>query len=91
MSITTLKRCAIACALVAAAAGLSACGDGVTTYTAPDVPVQPPVTPPPVVTLGFIDFIIAKVATMLDTEEPSSIDALTATMPEDTEPVAVSL
>jgi hypothetical protein len=91
MSIKTMKRIALVCALAASAAGLSGCGG--TDYTPPpaDVPA-PPVTPvPPPVAQSFIEFVMAKVSTMLDTEEPTDIAAITATTPDDTEPVAVTM
>jgi hypothetical protein len=83
MSKLKIKRGALGAAALAAAAGLAACGGGAD-YTPPAADVAP-------VGDTFLNFIVGKAATMLDTEEAIVLDGITATMPEDTEPVAVSM
>ncbi|RJG09578.1 hypothetical protein [Massilia cavernae] len=49
----------------------------------------PAPTPPAVVVDSFFTIVAARVASLLDQDEPVAIDTITATAPEDTEPEAV--
>lgn len=84
MSTTLLPRLARGAALCAVLA-LGACGGGL---DKPE-PDQPPGggTPPPVAANdSFFDYVLARVNSLIDNEEPASIDGVPVTTPEDTEP-----
>lgn len=78
--------------LVGATLMLGACGSNDPDPVVPPPVVTPPVvvTPPPVAVDAFVTQVTTTAATPLDVNEPASIDALVATMPEDTEPAPVS-
>lgn len=85
------RRGALAAALVCTALALSACGGDSKT---PHVNLPPGGggggTPPPVASDSFFDYVLARVNTMLDHDEPAAIDSVTETRPEDTEPKPLS-
>ncbi len=87
------KRLGFATAALAAALLLTACGsDNDDHEPAPAPPATPAPTPapPPVSTVdAFFTFVAARVAAMLDTDEPVAIDTVTVTSPDNTEPEAV--
>ena len=83
-------------AMVIAAGGLlAACGSGEKyvpqVVPTPSTPTPPtvPVTPPAPVIDSFFSFVLARVAALLDGDEPVAIDAVAVTTPENTEPEAV--
>ena len=83
-----LARGVTACAALCAVLALTACGGGLDKPEAG----QPPSgeTPPPVAANdSFFDYVLARVNTLIDSEEPAAIDAVTETKPEDTEPKPV--
>lgn len=81
------RRLRAAALALACAAALAACGG-----SHHDRPNPPPTggggttTPPPVATDSFFSAVLARVASLLDNDEPVAIDAVTATAPENTEP-----
>lgn len=82
---TAARRPFAALALVALAALLGACHHN-------DDDHRPPATetpPPPVATDAFITYVSQQVATQSDTAEPLSTDGVSATTPENTEPLPV--
>jgi hypothetical protein len=82
---TMARRPFAALALVALAALLGACHHN-------DDDRPPPVAetpPPPVATDAFITYVSQQVATQSDSAEPLSIDGVSATAPDTTEPVPV--
>lgn len=82
---TMAPRPFAALALVALAALLGACHHN-------DDDRPPPVAetpPPPVATDAFIAYVSQQVATQSDSTEPLSTDGVSATAPEDAEPVPV--
>jgi hypothetical protein len=82
---TMARRPFAALALVALAALLGACHHN-------DDDRPPPVTetpPPPVATDAFIAYVSQQVATQSDSAEPLSTDGVSATAPEDAEPLPV--
>ena len=88
--------------VLVAVAALAGCG-GSDDYKAPPVdttvptppapPVTPPVNPPPPVSMvdTFFAYVSNLVGSMLDNDEPASIDAATVTAPENTEPEPVAV
>ena len=81
------RRGALAAALVCTALALGACGGDSKT---PHVNLPPGGgTPPQVASDSFFDYVLARVNTMLDNDEPAAIDGVTETRPEDTEPKPV--
>lgn len=84
-------RLAFAAAALAASFLLAGCGsdndDGRSTAAPPGAPVNAPTPVPPMD--AFIAFVKAQIASMLDTTEPVSIDSVTETTPETTEPEPV--
>lgn len=83
------RRGALAAAAVCAALALSACGgDSKTTFSEPP-PVGGTPVPPPVASDSFFDYVLARVTALIDNEEPASIDGVTETKPENTEPAPV--
>lgn len=85
------RRLRGAALMLATAAVLSACGgsnDRPHEVVTPPPPVQNP--PPPVVsTDSFFALVLARIGSLLDTDEPVPTDAITATAPETTEPEPV--
>jgi hypothetical protein len=74
-------------ATLCAALALSACGgshhrDGQDGQSGTD-------KPPVVANDSFFDYVMARVGALIDNEEPASIDGVTETKPEDTEPKPV--
>ncbi|HEY0489114.1 MAG TPA: hypothetical protein VGD30_06325 [Telluria sp.] len=81
-------RLAFAAAALAASFLLAGCGSD----NDDDRSTPPPTAPAPAPTPpmdAFIAFVKAQVASMLDTTEPVSIDSVTATTPDNTEPEPV--
>jgi hypothetical protein len=90
MSLSHLPRLPLAAAALCAALALSACGGD---HNAPRVELPPTggtPTPPPVASDSFFDYVMARVNALIDNEEPASIDAVTETKPENTEPAPVN-
>ena len=87
MSIPLLlrKRGPIAAAALCTVLALAACGGDSKT---PHVQLPPGGTPttPPVASDSLFEYVLARVNAMLDNDEPASIDGVTETKPEDTEP-----
>lgn len=76
-------RVAALCTVLA----LSACGgDSKTTFSEPPPPTGGTPAPPPVASDSFFDYVLARVNALIDNEEPASIDGVTETKPDDTEP-----
>jgi hypothetical protein len=75
--------------LVSLALLLGACGGS--NDRDPVATTPPPVgtTPPPVSTDTFFQTVMARVASLLDNDEPVAIDAIPLTVPETTEPEPV--
>jgi hypothetical protein len=84
------KRGALLAAAFGTALVLSACGgssnDSPGTGTPP---VAGTPTTPPFASDSFFDYVSARAYSLLEVEEPESIDAVTETKPEDTEPKPV--
>ncbi len=83
-----IPRMRNAALLLSAALLLAACGgsndrDPVTT------PPPTGTTPPPVSTDTFFQTVLARVASLLDNDEPIAIDPIPVTAPETTEPEPV--
>ncbi len=75
-------RVAALCTVLA----LTACGgDSKTTFSEPP-PTGGTPAPPPMASDSFFDYVLARVNSLLDNEEPASIDGVTETKPDDTEP-----
>ena len=84
------KRGALLAAALCSALALSACG-GDSKTPRPDLPSGGgTTTPPPVASDSFFDYVMARVNALIDNEEPASIDGVTETKPENTEPQPVS-
>ena len=84
------RRLRTAALALAAALALGACGGS------NDRVHEPPPTgggttppPPPVASDSFFAQVVARVAALLDNDEPVAIDAATPTTPENTEPEPV--
>ena len=75
--------------LLSAALLLAACGGS--NDRDPVATTPPPVgtTPPPVSTDTFFQTVMARVASLLDNDEPVAIDSFPVTAPETTEPEPV--
>jgi hypothetical protein len=94
---TTLRGLSLA-AMAGIVVALAACGshndNDNNGMTKPSSPSAPPVavtpTPPPAMLDAFIASVMQLVATQDDTSEPISTDTVTATMPEDNEPLALT-
>ena len=83
------KRAAAFAAVLCTALALSACGgDSKTTFSEPP-PAGGTPPPPPVASDSFFDYVLARVNALIDNEEPASIDGVTETRPENTEPQPV--
>jgi hypothetical protein len=79
------RLCRLAAALPLALA-LAACGSS--HHDNPTTPTTP-TTPPVSMTDAFITYVTQQVASLSETAEPASTDGVTATAPENTEPVPV--
>jgi len=87
-SLSRLARGAALCAALCTTFALTACG-GLDKPEA-DAPPGGGTTPPPVAANdSFFDYVMARVSALIDNEEPASIDGVTETKPEDTEPKPV--
>ena len=75
--------------LVSLALLLGACSDNDERAHAPAPPPPTGTVPPPQATDSFFALVFARVASLLDNEEPVAIDAATVTTPENTEPEPV--
>lgn len=84
------KRLGFIAAALAAGVLLTACGDS-HDHSEPPAPAPAPTpTPTPVPVIdSFFAYVSARVASLLDTDEPIDIDAVPVTTPENTEPEAV--
>lgn len=81
-----LPRGALRAAALCTVLALSACGgDSKTTYSEPPATGGTPV-PPVAASDSFFDYVLARVNALIDNEEPASIDAVTETRPDNTEP-----
>ncbi|QOY93794.1 hypothetical protein IM543_19995 [Massilia sp. UMI-21] len=83
---STIHRMRNGALLVSLALLLGACGGS---NEREHVSTPPPPTgtnPPPPAADSFFSLVAARVASLLDNEEPGSIDGITPTTPEDTEP-----
>jgi len=89
MSYSLSPRLPLAAAALCAALALSACGGG---HKAPQVDLPPSggSGTTPVASDSFFDYVLARVGSLIDNEEPASIDSVTETKPENTEPAAVN-
>ena len=86
---STIPRTRNAALLVAVALLLGACG-GSDDHKPPTVTPPPTgTTPPPVSTDTFFQTVLARVASLLDNEEPIAVDPSPVTVPETTEPEPV--
>ena len=84
------RRPRAAAVALAAAIALAACGGSNDRVHEPGPGgggTTPP--PPPVAGDSFFAQVLARVASLLDNDEPVAIDAITATTPENTEPEPV--
>lgn len=91
MSTSLSSRLPLVAAALCTALVLSACGgsDKAPNVTLPPTTGTPPGTTP-VSSDSFFDFVLARVNSLIDNEEPASIDGVTESKPENTEPVAVN-
>lgn len=90
MSTSLSPRLPLVAAALCAALALSACGGD---HKAPQVNLPPSGGTPgttPVASDSFFDYVLARVNALIDNEEPASIDSVTETKPENTEPAPVS-
>lgn len=86
------KRPGFATAALAAALLLSACGsdnDDRHDPAPPPAPAPGPTPAPAPAVDAFFAFVLARVSSLLDTDEPVAIDAVTVTTPDNTEPEAL--
>lgn len=86
---STIHRMRTSALLVSLALLLGACSDN---DERKHVVAPPPPTgtvPPPPTADSFFTLVAARVASLLDNDEPVAVDALTATTPENTEPEPV--
>lgn len=88
---STLHRMRTGALLVSLSLMLGACGSSNDRDHVAETPMPPPTgtNPPPAATDSFFALVAARVASLLDNEEPVAIDAITATTPENTEPEPV--
>lgn len=75
--------------LLSAALLLTACGGSNDRDPVATTPPPTSTTPPPVSTDTFFQTVLARVASLLDNDEPVAIDAIPVTVPETTEPEPV--
>lgn len=84
------KRGSLAVALLCATLALTGCGSSSNDNPPPQAPPGGGTPmPPPVATDSFFAYVMARVGSLLDNDEPESIDAVTETKPENTEPEPV--
>lgn len=84
-----IPRTRNAALLVAVALFLGACGGSDNDKsTVPPPPTG--TTPPPVASDTFIDTVRARIASLLETDEPIAVETIPVTSPETTEPEPVS-
>ena len=89
------KRGALLAAALCTALALSACGGGSDSPRSETPPTggtptgSTPPTSPPFASDSFFDYVSARVYALIDNGEPESIDGVTETKPEDTEPKPV--
>lgn len=81
------KRLGFAAAALAAGLLLTACGSDNDDRHEPAPSPAPAPAPAPVD--AFFAFVSARVASLLDSDEPVAIDSVTVTTPDNTEPEAV--
>lgn len=86
---STIHRTRNAALLVSLALLLGACSDNDERAHAPAPPPPTGTVPPPPVADSFFTLVAARVASLLDNDEPVAVDAATATTPENTEPEPV--
>lgn len=88
---STLHRMRTGALLVSLSLMLGACGSSNDRDHVAETPPPPPTgtNPPPAATDSFFALVAARVASLLDNDEPVAIDAITATTPENTEPEPV--
>lgn len=87
---STLHRMRTGALLVSLALMLGACGSSNDRDHVAETPPPPTGTnPPPAATDSFFALVAARVASLLDNDEPVAIDAINATTPENTEPEPV--
>ena len=89
-SIISSSRVPKAALLLSVALFLSACG-GSNDRDTPAVTPPPPTgtTPPPVASDTFFQTVLARVSSLLDNDEPISIETIPVTSPENSEPEPV--
>lgn len=80
---TWRKRAGAVAAALATGLLLAAC------HSSHETRSPPPSTPPAPVVDSFFTYVSARVASLLDADEPIAIDAVAATAPDDTEPEPV--
>ncbi|KFI08966.1 hypothetical protein [Massilia sp. BSC265] len=86
----TIHRMRKGALLVSLALLLGACSDNDDRKHAVAPPPPPTGTvPPPPVADSFFSLVAARVASLLDNDEPVAVDAATATTPDNTEPEPV--
>lgn len=84
------KRLGFAAAALAAAFMLTACGsDNDDRHEPGPAPAPAPAPVPAPAVDSFFAFVSARVASLLDSDEPVAIDSVTATTPDNAEPEAV--
>ncbi len=84
----TIHRMRTGALLVSLALLLGACSDNDDRVHAP-APPPTGTNPPPPVADSFFTLVAARVAALLDNDEPVAIDSTVATTPENTEPEPV--
>ncbi|MEX5748624.1 hypothetical protein [Massilia sp. X63] len=82
---STIHRIRNGALLVSLALLLGACG-GSNEREHVVTPAPPTGTNPPPAADSFFSLVAARVASLLDNDEPAAIDSVTATTPENTEP-----
>ena len=88
MSLSLLPRLPLVALALCTALAVSACG-GDNNSDRHDPPVGGTPVPPPVASDSFFDYVMARVNALIDNEEPASIEGVTETKPENTEPAPV--
>ena len=84
-----IPRTRNAALLLSAALLLVACGGSNDRDPVSTTPPPGGTTPPPVATDTFFQTVLARVAALLDNDEPIAVDAIPVTAPETTEPEPV--
>jgi len=83
------RRVALLAAAFGTALALSACGGSSDSSSSDTPPVAGTPTTPPFASDTFFDYVAARAYSLLDIEEPESIENVTETKPDDTEPKPV--